>query len=71
MTITKDTVMGDMLRYDREIAYVLMECGMGCVGCPSSISEPLEMACEVHGLDVDEVLAKIQAYLDSKEQAAQ
>jgi hybrid cluster-associated redox disulfide protein len=66
MTITKETTMGEMLRYDREIAYVLMECGMHCVGCPSSIGESLEMACEVHGLEVDEVLAKIQAYLDSK-----
>lgn len=68
MTITKETTMGDMLAYDREIAYILMECGMHCVGCPSSIGESLEMACEVHGLEVDEVLAKITNYLDSKKQ---
>lgn len=68
MTITKETTMGDMLAYDREIAYILMECGMHCVGCPSSIGESLEMACEVHGLEVDDVLAKITNYLDSKKQ---
>lgn len=69
MEITKDTTMGEMLRYDIGIAGVLMQCGMHCVGCPSSIGESLEMACMVHGLDVDQVLADIQAYLDFKKPA--
>lgn len=66
MKITKETTMGEMLEFDREIAVVLMECGMHCVGCPSSIGESLEQACMVHGLDADEVMAKIDAYLASK-----
>mgnify|MGYP002572757953 CR=1 FL=1 len=36
MEITKQTTMGEMLDYDRGIAYVLMQSGMHCVGCPSS-----------------------------------
>lgn len=63
MEITKDTTMGEMLDYDRGIAYVLMMQGMHCVGCPSSIGESLEQACMVHGLDVDIVLGEIQEYL--------
>ncbi len=63
MEITKQTTMGDMLAYDRGIAMVLMECGMHCVGCPSSIGESLEEACEVHGLDADYVLQKIKDFL--------
>ena len=66
MEITKKTTMGDMLQYDRGIAYILMQSGMHCVGCPSSIHESLEEACMVHGLDVDEVFGQIQAYLNSK-----
>ena len=66
MEITKQTTMGEMLSYDRGIAYILMQCGMHCVGCPSSIHESLEEACMVHGLDADEVYAKIQEYLASK-----
>ncbi len=66
MEITKKTTMGEMLRYDMGIAGVLMQCGMHCVGCPSSIMESLEQACMVHGLDPDQVLADIQAYLDFK-----
>lgn len=69
MQITKETTMGQMLEYDMGIAYVLMQCGMHCVGCPSSIGESLEEACAVHGLEADAVLAEIQAYLDGRDQA--
>ena len=59
--------MGEMLTYDRGIAMVLMQAGMHCIGCPSSIHESLEEACMVHGIDCDEVLANIQKYLESKQ----
>ena len=62
MEITKETLIGEMLEQDMGIAYVLMQCGMHCVGCPSSIGESLEEACAVHGLDVDAVLAAIGEY---------
>ena len=67
MQITKQTTMGEMLAYDRGIAMVLMQAGMHCIGCPSSIGESLEEACMVHGIDCDEVLANIQKSLDSKQ----
>ena len=67
MEITKQTTMGEMLNYDRGIGFILMQCGMHCVGCPSSIHESLEEACAVHGLNADEVLASIQAYLKTRE----
>ena len=66
MEITKQTTMGEMLNYDRGIAMVLMQAGMHCIGCPSSIHESLEEACAVHGIDSDEVLKNIQTYLASK-----
>ena len=67
MEITKQTTMGEMLTYDRGIAMVLMQAGMHCIGCPSSIHESLEEACMVHGINCDEVLANIQKYLESKQ----
>jgi hybrid cluster-associated redox disulfide protein len=66
MEITKQTTMGEMLQYDSNIAEILMQSGMHCVGCPSSYGESLELACAVHGLNSDEVLAKIQKYLAAK-----
>lgn len=66
MQITKETTMGQMLEYDQGIAYILMQVGMHCIGCPSSINESLEEACMVHGLDADVVLKSIQDYLAQK-----
>ena len=71
MEITKATTMGEMLQYDMGIAYVLMEAGMHCVGCPSSTGESLEEACMVHGLNADEVMANIQEYLNAKKESEQ
>ena len=68
MLITKQTTMGDMLEYDMGIAYVLMESGMHCVGCPSSIGESLEEACMVHGIAVEPLVNAINEYLKTKEQ---
>ena len=68
MEITKQTTMGDMIEYDRGIAVILMEAGTHCVGCPASIGESLEEACQVHGLDSDKVLKDIQDYLASKDE---
>lgn len=67
MEITKQTTMGEMLQMDSGIAYILMQAGMHCVGCPSSIGESLEEACMVHGLDCDAVFNNIKEYLASKQ----
>jgi hybrid cluster-associated redox disulfide protein len=69
MEITKQTTMGQMLEYDMGIAYILMQSGMHCVGCPSSIGESLEEACQVHGLDADKVMETIQEYLNTRKEA--
>ena len=69
MQVTKDMTMGEMLNMDGGIAYILMQSGMHCVGCPSSIGESLEEACMVHGLECDTVLTQINEYLASKKEA--
>lgn len=59
--ITKDTIIGDLLVIAPETAPVLFSIGMHCLGCPSSQGETVEQACMVHGVDVDEILAKLNA----------
>ena len=66
MKITKDTIIGDVLLIDVELAPFFFEIGMHCLGCPSARGESIEMACEVHGTDADELVAKINEYLESK-----
>ena len=65
-TVTKDMLIGDILRLDGSIAPILMEVGMHCLGCPSSQMESLEDACAVHGMDAADVEEKINAYLATK-----
>ena len=57
--ITSDMLMGDILQAYPDAAEVLMDAGMHCIGCPSSLMESLDDACLVHGLDSDELLEKL------------
>nr|WP_317324970.1 DUF1858 domain-containing protein [uncultured Flavonifractor sp.] len=59
--ITKDTIIGDILDIAPETAPIFLSIGMHCLGCPSSRGETVEEACMVHGVDVGELLAKINA----------
>ena len=56
---TKDMTIGELLRTAPDVAPVLMEAGMHCLGCPASQAESLEEAALVHGLNVDDLMAKI------------
>ncbi len=59
--IEKTTKIGELLEIAPEKAEILLEVGMHCLGCPASQAETLEEACAVHGIDVDELLAKLDA----------
>lgn len=67
MQITKDTIIGDVLKIDSEAAQFFLEIGMHCLGCPSARGETIEQACEVHGVDTDELLKKVNEFLKRKE----
>ena len=67
MTISKDMLIGEILAVDIGIAKFLLEMGMHCLGCPSARGESLEQACEVHGVDVDELIVQINEYLSLSE----
>lgn len=58
--ITKDMTIGEILRTVPEVAPVLMEAGMHCLGCPSAQAESLEDAAMVHGIDIDALMSKIK-----------
>lgn len=66
MEVTKESVIGDVLDYDIDTAEFFLEIGMHCLGCPASRGESIEMACQVHGTDADELVAKINDFLNSK-----
>ncbi len=61
MEITKNTKIGELLEVAPEKAELLLEAGMHCLGCPASQAETLEEACEVHGINVDELVERLNS----------
>ncbi|MBR1598196.1 MAG: DUF1858 domain-containing protein [Lachnospiraceae bacterium] len=66
-TVNKDMLIGEIISIDPGNAMILMQSGMHCVGCPSSQMESLEEAAQVHGMDVDQLITDLNAYLAEKE----
>ena len=62
--ITKDTMIGELLRIDENIAPILLNIGMHCLGCPSSQMETIEEAAMVHGIDPDDLVEDINGFLE-------
>ncbi len=58
--ITKEMTIGEILMKNPDVAPILMEAGMHCLGCPSAQGESLEEAALVHGMDIDELMKKIE-----------
>ncbi|MBQ7337864.1 MAG: DUF1858 domain-containing protein [Clostridia bacterium] len=67
MVVTKESIIGDVLDAAPDTAPFFFEIGMHCLGCPASRGESIEDACEVHGTDADELIAKIKAHLAKKD----
>ncbi len=66
MKVTKESIIGDVLDYAPATAKFFFEIGMHCLGCPSARGESIADACAVHGTDADELIAKINAFLESE-----
>jgi hybrid cluster-associated redox disulfide protein len=61
--ITKSTMIGELLQIDENVAPILLNIGMHCLGCPSSQMETIEEAAMVHGIDADGLVAQINEFL--------
>ena len=61
--ITKDSIIGNIVRqYPASIA-IFRSHGMGCLGCPSASGESVEKAAGIHGIDVKELLEDLNKVL--------
>ena len=67
MTITKDTIIGDILTIAPQTAPLFLSIGMHCLGCPASRGETVAEACMVHGVDPDQLLVKVNAMIEAGE----
>ena len=57
--VTKSTMIGELLQIDENIAPILLNIGMHCLGCPSSQMETIEEAAMVHGIEPDALVKEI------------
>ena len=62
MTITKEMTIGEVMKLNKGVAPIFMEYGMHCLGCPHATGESLEMAGATHGIDVDELVDKLNEF---------
>ena len=57
--VNKSTMIGELLQIDQNIAPILLNIGMHCLGCPSSQMETIM----VHGIDPDALVKEINDFL--------
>ena len=57
--ITKDMTISQVLEVSRATAPVFFSMGMHGLGCPMSAGETVEEACAAHGVDVQEIVKKL------------
>ena len=64
--ITKDTLIIDALNIGNpeKVARVLQEAGLHCLGCALAHQETVGDIAIVHGVNLEELLAKLNATID-------
>ena len=61
MKFTKNNIISEVLENHKNAEEILTKFGFECFFCPYSQMETLEEACEVHGIDVNELLKALNA----------
>ncbi|MDD4377833.1 MAG: DUF1858 domain-containing protein [Eubacteriales bacterium] len=65
-SVTKDTLIGEIIREDMGAGQVLAAYGMHCFMCPSAQGESLEEAAQVHEVPAEELVSAVNNYFASK-----
>jgi len=61
--ITKDTIIADILKIAPDSVPLFRSIGMNCLGCAMASGETLEQACSAHGVDVNDLLSKVNEFI--------
>lgn len=65
MEITRETRIAEIIENCPQAMPAFMEIGMHCMGCALASGETLEQACAAHGVDPDEFLVYLKAFLET------
>ena len=58
--ITKDTVIGEVLRQNSLTAEIMFTYGLDCVGCGGTILETIETGAKAHGISDKKIAEMVQ-----------
>lgn len=59
--ITGDMKIYDVLKINPKAGAILQSFGMHCIGCAMARGETIEQAADVHGVDIHELVEKLNA----------
>ena len=65
MVVTKQSIIGDVVMADDNVAPLLMSMGLHCIGCAMATGESIEEACMVHDMDVDSLIEDLKGFLEN------
>ena len=57
--ITKDMSFAEIIEKFPEAIEILLGSGMHCIGCPMAMQETLEAGARAHGIDIEDLIKKI------------
>lgn len=61
MSFTLDMKLKDIMAANPKTVDAMQEMGLHCLGCPFSVNETLVNAAQMHGLDANDLLAKVNS----------
>ena len=63
MELTRETLISEIVEQFPQAMPAFQAIGMHCMGCALASGENLEQACFAHGVDPDEFLSYLEAFL--------
>ncbi len=68
--VTKDMVIGDVLKKYPDVAVIMLEHGLHCVGCHANVFDTIEAGCKIHGIDdetIDGMVKEINKFISAEQ----
>ena len=65
--VNKEMSIMQVLQINHNTAPIFMQFGMHCLGCPHATAESIADASAVHGIDADELVNALNAFLEKAE----
>lgn len=63
--ISKETLIGAIVTNFPQAMPAFQAIGMHCMGCAMASGENIEQACAVHGVNADEFITELKAFLQA------